>query len=109
MTSAFGIDHGEFSKARQQQRPTSPFVTATHGKLKRIGAAAGKATSAQISLAEVGRQSGRAVKGAGELGSKILTAKPGLTGAVLVGGTGAGLYAAGRPKKKKPVSKLYLS
>ena len=88
MESAFGIEHGEISKARRQK--TKP-VNQVRGNLRQVGT---KVTSARISLSDVGSGTGRAVTGVG----RALQAKPGLTGAVVVGGAAGGLYA----KKKKP-------
>jgi len=111
MISAFGVDHGEISKARspwlkgargakaarkaaaQQHPPVPSGPQKIAGKLNEIG-------EADISLKGIGRKSGQGVKNTGG----FLERHPGLTGTALVGGGGAAGYTYLRnkqPKKKQ--------
>ena len=92
MESAFGIEHGEFSKARRpKQKPTNQV----RGNLRQVGQ---KVTSARVSLTDVGNATGKTVGGVG----RALQAKPGLTGAVVVGGGAGALYARSQKKPHAP-------
>lgn len=93
MDSAFGIDHGEVSKAMP------PTVAHTGGR--KIAGAFKRIGSANISLNEIGQSAGKGVKGTGS----FLEKHPGLTGTALVGGGGAAGYkylSRKEPKRKKP-------
>jgi len=88
MLSAFGVEHGEISKA-------TPWGQAVKAGLNRAG-------SADISLKAIGRG---AAKGVTKTGG-FLQKHPGKFGTALVGAGGAGAYKIARdnappPRKKK--------
>jgi hypothetical protein len=89
MTSAFGIEHGEFSKARRarQKPPSQARLT--------LGEAGRKVSSTRVSLTDIGTATGKGVSGVGN----VLRAKPGLTGAAVVSGAGYSLYRVNNKKK----------
>ena len=91
MTSAFGIEHGEFSKARRARQKPPNQVRMT------LSDAGRKVSSARVSLADVGNATGKGVTGVGN----VLRAKPGVTGAAVVSGAGYSLYRV-NSKKKAP-------
>lgn len=108
MISAFGVDHGEFSKARYQQNQPKRMTRAqrrTKGKAgvltgpQKIVQAAHRAGEAPVSVKGIGGSVGRGIQGTG----RFLANRPGLTGAALVGGGGAAGYkylSDKEPKKK---------
>jgi hypothetical protein len=97
MESAFGIEHGEVSKARKKnQRVIPPNYEPAGTKLKRIG---NKVGGAQVSLKEIGNSAGAGAMKVGRGFQRF----PGMTGAALVGGTGYGGYKlATKDKKQRP-------
>jgi len=89
MRSAFGIDHGEVSKA------ASPLTgpQKVKGALNRIG-------TAHVSIKGVGRAAGRTTRKTGQ----FLERNPGVTGTALVGGGGYAGYkylSEKEPRKRK--------
>lgn len=101
MQSAFGIDHGEISKARL---PRSPLPrTRTRGprapsRASQIKGSLNRLGEKDISIKEVGRSAGSGVAGVGG----FMQRHPGLTGTALVGGGGAAGYKilSEKPRKK---------
>lgn len=118
MNSAFGIDHGEISKAwpgsrkqqmrdqnRAKQQAARARAAKVRGNLKKIP---GKVTNAgnaignaSVSINDVGRG---AAKGFNAIGRGV-NRHPGLTGAAVVGGGGYAAYRAMQspelPKQKR--------
>jgi hypothetical protein len=101
MLSAFGIDHGEVSKARlpmrgfggrrptrAQRRVNSRVNTGGVSGPSKVKAALNRAGEADISLKNIGAGAGKGMKGVGG----FLEKRPGLTGTALVGGGGAAGY-----------------
>jgi hypothetical protein len=96
MESAFGIDHGEISKARVPRPPRGARAPSRasqiKGQLNRLG-------EKDISIKEVGRSAGAGLTGVGG----FMQRHPGLTGTALVGGGGAAGYkllSEKQPRKK---------
>jgi hypothetical protein len=113
MISAFGVDHGEISKARLPRLPNGKRMTraqrATRGVnpnakprgqqasdfLNRVG-------DAHVSLKGIGNTAGKGAAGVGN----FMAGHPGLTGTAVIGGAGAGGYkylSDKEPKTKKKV------
>jgi hypothetical protein len=116
MLSAFGVDHGEVSKAAFKL----PYVATRAGRAARSARATARASAppagpgpgtklkdalsrageANISLKGIGAGAGKGTKAVGG----FLEKRPGLTGTALVGGGGAAGYKVlsdKQPKKKK--------
>lgn len=113
MQSAFGIDHGEISKVKFQTKKQQRAVKAERQRVaaekhaksaaraKSLKAVPGKMVNAKISVADIGRGASNAANSVGRLAS----AKPGLTGAAVIGGSGYGAYRgfqnSNLPKRKR--------
>ena len=114
MLSAFGVDHGEISKIRPPKLPKlrgmeggAPPTAAqkrTQGhnpgaktRPRKVKEALHGIGEADISLKGIGNAAGGATRGVGG----FLEKRPGLTGAALVGGGGAGGYHVLRQKEPK--------
>ena len=103
MISAFGVEHGEISKARiprnpmrgmpggrrasKAQRATQGTPGAPSGPSK-VKSAFNRVGEAELSLKSIGTSAGRGMKATGG----FLEKRPGLTGTALVGGGGAAGY-----------------
>lgn len=100
MDSAFGIDHGEVSKARSSlfraAKKAAPGPRAP-SRASQIKGSLSRAAEKDISLKEIGSSAGKGVSGVG----RFMQNRPGLTGTALVGGGGAAGYKALSTKKKK--------
>jgi hypothetical protein len=105
MQSAFGIDHGSYEISKARRRKAQPYNPPKQSAFSRhVGIARqvpGKVANANISLNEIGGGISRGAQATGRGIGRVLGAKPGLTGAVVVGGGGYGLYRAGQPRKPK--------
>lgn len=111
MDSAFGVDHGQISKATQKQ-PRLPRSTTAQkiGRAVRVGTIKGtKAADAPLSVSGLGRAVGR---GTANTGVKIagmggrMQAHGGRTGtAVAALGLGGAGYAYHKAKVKEPKTK----
>ncbi len=91
MESAFGIEHGEISKARVPRLSAAQVRTAGQGaptRTTKTKRALHKIGEADISLKGLGSAAGKTLKGTGS----FLENRPGLTGTALVGGGGAAGY-----------------
>jgi hypothetical protein len=112
MDSAFGVDHGEVSKARvprglrvpgtkNRRTPTRAQVrtagTGGPSGPQKVKGALVRATQADISLQGIGAGAGKSLKGVGG----FLEKRPGITGTALVGGGGAAGYKYLGQKKKR--------
>jgi hypothetical protein len=111
MRSAFGVDHGEVSKARVPRPPRvrgkklTPAQQKTKGRNvksgpQKIGEKLTRATQADVSLAGIGQGASKTFKNVGG----FLEKRPGLTGTALVGGGGAAGYkllSDKEPRKKR--------
>lgn len=95
MDSAFGIDHGEISKASYSARAGFSGVGSKLGKLKKIP---GKIGNAKVSINDVGRGVGQGVKAVGGAATK----SPTITGLAVLGGGG---YAGYRAMQKENLPK----
>lgn len=125
--SAFGVDHSEVDKAFGNFRAARQFnrykkvvaaersaKNAARGKairttviratntVKDTPAKAKRAAEVRVSLGDIGRGVGGAVTRTGEMTGKVLSYKPGVTGAAAVGGAGYGAYKYGQKKPKSP-------
>ena len=113
MESAFGVDHGEISKAERLPRVTTARKL---GRLVRTGSIRAssrgdKLVNTPLSVSGLGRATGRGTQKVGEATTAFghkMQANGGVTGGVVVaGGAGAG-YAGYKhaqnqpPKKTKP-------
>jgi hypothetical protein len=106
MQSAFGVEHGEISKARRKK--VDPALAAqraaSEAKVRAVGrtikGVPGKIVGTKVSIADVGTGASKTITGAG----RLVAVKPGLTGAALVGGGGYALYRHGTKPKKKHVA-----
>jgi hypothetical protein len=113
MESAFGVEHGEVSKAltpagrRKAQHKANvranqqAAYARNKARLGKLTAIPGKAANAKVSVADVGRGVGRVA----ELAGKAVAAKPAVTGAAVLGGAGYSTWKSGR-KKNKTETKL---
>lgn len=106
MLSAFGIDHGEVSKAFLRPQTVTRAQKATRGlpgtrtRSKALKAGLNRVGDTPITIKGIGRTAGGAVRGVGS----VFEGHPGLTGTALVGGGGAAGYTHLKnkePRKKK--------
>lgn len=103
MMSAFGVEHGEFSKARRKQPgPTSPAAQKVADGAKAVARIPGKVVNAKVSIAGVGEAAGKGAKAVGTAAHAAATKHPGLTGAALIGGGGYAIAHNGRKGQLKP-------
>lgn len=106
MDSAFGIDHGEVSKAFGRKRqPAQQPPNQVRYTLRQVGqkaaAKGSKVASTRLSLKDVGTATGKGLELGGKHAGRALLVKPGATGAAVVGAAGYGLYRT-NGKKKAP-------
>lgn len=103
MESAFGIEHGEVSKAFRKkpppQKPTNQVRITLRDVGRKAAAKGSKVAGTRLSLTDVGNATGKGFQHGGAGVGRALQAKPGLTGAALVGGAGYGLYRTNNKKK----------
>lgn len=111
MISAFGVDHGEVSKAlfpgRARKQALGMVRTAQkqaradkrNRAVGHLRALPGKVGNKQISINQVGRDIGAGVNAVGHGFSTVTTKHPTATGTAALGAGGYGLWNSGRKRK----------
>ena len=113
MISAFGVEHGDISKAwtprgkrkeaeqaRRRAAQNEAYLK-NRARAKKVGQIPGKVVGTKVSISDVGMSTGKIATKTGNL----IAAKPGLTGAAVLGGGAYVGYRAsqreGLPKRKR--------
>ena len=113
MQSAFGIDHGEISKAAYRmarggriaaaaskltrRNPSKVARAAVPTRTQQVKGKLNRVADAEVSLNQIGTTASRGISGTGNFMNK----HPGLTGTALVGGGGAAGYSHLKNKEPK--------
>ena len=107
MNSAFGVDHGEISKAEPRPRPTTAqrLGRFTAVNADRAGRAGRKVVTTTLSVEGTGRATGRGTEALGRgitSAGKVFGRHPGKTGSLVFAGAGAAGVSAYKHARNQP-------